>query len=282
MNQRGALIGCLVFVAASTGLLLADGDLSDKIAGGMGIAFFGPGAVLIAADMRGKLRKPPPAEERRDDWFPSEDDEFTEFEAAMVQGLREGARHLPAGGARSEVFRNDEDGSVVAMVSLRDQAELLCVGLHLLNGRLRGDELDSHTNLPSAEPTPLAMPEPPVHDEIGSPLAWLESLLRRPVELLVWRHNGIPYAARYQFTDTTEGLVEAFAEDWAPPGLFDRLRREGGTRGKGLSWVRTAALPAPDVVLPVRVDGSAYETRRLPNFLWYQCPFERRRPAWRG
>ncbi|GAA2363320.1 hypothetical protein [Dactylosporangium salmoneum] len=277
MSPWGAIAGCLMFVVAGIALLFSDGGIGDKIGGVLGIAFFGPGAVLIAVRMRTD-RPRPPSDLRRDDWFPA-GDEFTEPEAAFVLALREGARELPAAGAGSEVFRNEHDGSVVAEVSIRDQTELLSVGLHLLDGRLRGDQLDSHTYLPPEEPSPLAMPAPAAHDELGPPLAWLESLLRRPVELLVWRHNGTPYAARYQFTDTTEGLVEAFAEDWAPPGLFDRLRREGGTRGKGGSWVRTAALPDPDSVVPVRVDGLAYETGLLPRFLWYQCPFERRRPA---
>jgi hypothetical protein len=52
------------------------------------------------------------------------------------------------------------------------------------------------------------------------------------------------------------------------------LIRNGHARNN--SWIQTAALGEPDAVVAVRAEGRQFETPPLPDFLWYQCPLERR------
>ncbi|GAB3829731.1 hypothetical protein ACFPIJ_32000 [Dactylosporangium cerinum] len=52
------------------------------------------------------------------------------------------------------------------------------------------------------------------------------------------------------------------------------LIRKG--RARNGSWFQTVALGEPDAVVAVRADGRQFRTPRLPGFLWYQCPLERR------
>jgi hypothetical protein len=212
---------------------------------------------------------PLPDEQRSEHWFVGEEaDEsgFTRAEQDLLAALRRDARRLPSGGVSSSAFRDDHDGALVAEVSLHDEAELLALGLRLAGGRVCGDALDSDQD----PPTSLAMPASDADD----PTAWLERILRRPVERLEWWHRGMPYATRYQFADTTEGLLEAFEEPRAPRGLPERL-----SRGHPGGRLRTAALGPPDAVIAVRVDGRHLDTPRLPDFLWHRCPLDQRPPG---
>ncbi|MFC4039323.1 hypothetical protein ACFO1B_12915 [Dactylosporangium siamense] len=189
---------------------------------------------------------PLPAELRSDEWFgyewePGVDQPLTAAEEDLLDALYIAARSWPADHVESYAYR-DDDGGLAAGIHVRDQTEILEIRLRLA--------------------------------EEENPGGRVEQTLRRPVNRVEWWHRDRPYAVRYEFADTTEGLVEAFEAQWAPSGLHDELIRTGRARNGG--WIQTAALSEPDAVVAVRADGRQFETPPLPDFLWYQCPLERR------
>jgi hypothetical protein len=68
------------------------------------------------------------------------------------------------------------------------------------------------------------------------------------------------YAGRYEFADTHESLVQAFAPSAMPEGLYERLVAAGHVRGRG--WPQTAGLPVPDFSTPIRGD---VERAKIPD-----------------
>jgi hypothetical protein len=101
-----------------------------------------------------------------------------------------------------------------------------------------------------------------------------EAVLRRPVERAEWWCAGEPYAVRYQFADTGEGLIEAYARRRAPFGLYQRLLAAGHVDPRVTRLgprVDTSKLGAPDATVAVRVDGRPLPTPALREFQWYDC-----------
>ena len=175
---------------------------------------------------------------------------------------------------RSHAARDDyDDRLLVALVAVvADGHEVLVVGVHLDEGRVRGDRLDNHRQ-PSQPPTTLVLPTSSTGDtaltshSVEHVSTWFDTILRRPVERLEWWHNGVPYAVRYQFADTCEALCEAYDRGRAPGGPWARLIAKGTPGG-----TRTGDLGPPDRAVPVRRDGDVVATPPLPPFVWYECP----------
>jgi len=226
-------------------------------------------------------------------------------EAAALTALRQRATSWPGEGVDTWAQREDDGPALVAIVSVRAVQEapppllreilwatvfqpdprghgrfpstvrLFDIGILLNNNELRGGPLHSQLHDLEEPAGSLAMPAvvwdaPETLDRVA---AWFEACLRRPVQRCEWLRRGRVYAARYEFADTREGLVEGYAKRLAPPGQHQRLIDDGHFRGTG--WVRTAAIGKPDVVREVRVGGMPTIVPPLPAVgVWYQCPLE--------
>lgn len=226
-------------------------------------------------------------------------------EEAVLTALRQRAGGWPTGGVETWAQREDGGPALVALVSVRAVQEppppalreilwatffqpdpsgrvrfpplvqLFDIGILLTENELRGGPLHSQLHDLEEAAGSLAMPAVAwdAPDALDRVAAWFDACLRRPVQRCEWRHRGRIYAARYEFADTREGLVEGYAKRIAPPGQHRRLIDDGHFRGMG--WVKTAAIGQPDAVRPVRVDGVPANAPALPQLgVWYQCPLE--------
>jgi hypothetical protein len=143
--------------------------------------------------------------------------------------------------------------------------QLYRLELSITPGAVHGDRL--HEQRLPATPSPIAFASTGTDDELAErAVEWLDAVLRRPVERVEWWTAGQPYAVRYQFADTGEGLIEAYAAKRAPWRLY---RRHAGRR------VDTSKIGAPDATVAVRVDGRPLPTQGLPRFDWYDCGWDR-------
>jgi len=270
-------IGSFVFAAVSFALVHS----GILIAGVAGVLLFGLGFVLAVKRLVRPERAASPVSswsDRATGWFPADPDLApTSDESAFLKGLARSTRRWPSDGVRSHAARDDyDDRLLVALVAVvADGHEVLVVGVHLDEGRVRGDRLDNNRQ-PSQPPTTLVLPTSSTGDtaltshSVEHVSTWFDAILRRPVERLEWWHNGVPYAVRDQFADTCEALCEAYDSSRAPGGPWARLIAKGRDRAPG--WTRTGDLGPPDRAVPIRRDGDVVATPALPPFVWYECP----------
>jgi hypothetical protein len=223
------LAGSLAFAVCAGRAAVGAHSLGDRVAGVVGVVLFGLGVVAVASHLRRtrprSIGAPEalPDEERGENWFPdweAEANEFTAAELAFLDELRAAARDLPAGGVRSYAERDPRDG-VVAFVALQDRRPVFRFSLWLYGGSLHGNLLDH-------EPVPL--------DGVEAAVAWIDGVLRRPVERLEWWDRREVCGVRYRFGDTGETLAE---------------------RG------RVPAQGDPDAVVAVRAGGRYLEPPRM-------------------
>jgi hypothetical protein len=198
---------------------------------------------------------------RSNPWFeiddPDDEFEFTEAERAFAGALRERAEAWSVRHAHNWVGRpEDDDSALLVSVSLSDRERRLSLGnfgVHFTGRRVRGDRLHSQLFYLPEQPTGLALEVSGSPDELADRCAeWFEGVLRKPVVLLEWLHEGAVYAARYVFADTAEGLCQSYDKALAPQGQPEALIASGHVRGRG--WIQTAGLGAPDRFLHVRGD----------------------------
>jgi hypothetical protein len=184
------------------------------------------------------------------------DEEFTSDERAFVTRMSEHPGTVPDGPVYGLVFRAEGGDALVATVSLTDpEANLALVdlGVHLADGRVRGDRLHNQLFFLPESPSPWALDETGDVDELAQRSAeWFTTMLHRPIVLYIWLHNRYAYAARYVFADTGETLSQSYIEQLAPAGQTERLIAGGHVRGKG--WIQTTGLPAPSLYLHIRGD----------------------------
>jgi len=277
LRDAGWLILCLVLAIGGVGVFL-EGGLWNRVVGVVGVAMFGFATVVAVPNLliwdRPRTIGPPsplPDEELGRDWFVDEDPEenrFTPAEATFLAKLRDRAR-LPGAGVTSDVARSGD--MIMAVVWVTDAPgwpHLFSLGLQIKPGALRGDRLD-RGGLPS-EPSSIAfMAEGPDDQLISDAIAWLDNVLRRPVERVEWWCAGRPYAMRYQFADTRDGLVETFNRKLAPWGLYRRLRAAGHVDTHEPTRIDATKLGEPDATLAVRVEGRAIPTPQPSEFRWY-------------
>ncbi len=278
MTSRGLLITSLVFVAGGA-LLVIDGQVARGVAG---VVFFGSCAVLGAWRLRRSKRAawstaPLLAPQDGDGGWFATDFELapTDAEAAFLAKLTHRAATWPTAGTHSYALRDDGGSDLLLSVTLlsADGVPILPFGVLLRGDRVRGDKRFWHFFDLEDPSTSLAMTATGPLDELVEHAGrWFETILRRPVERLEWWHDGTPYAVRYQFADTAEGLTEAYDSNAAPPGQYARLIAAGSFRGSG--WIRTAGIGTPDRAVTIRAGGTAVPTPRLPRLRFYECPLE--------
>ncbi|MFI1889046.1 hypothetical protein [Streptomyces jumonjinensis] len=181
----------------------------------------------------------------------------------------------------SGIDRLDDEETLLVCLSLRDpvwRLGLVDFGVHLRGNRVRGDRLHSRLYSLPDEPTGWALDTTGTNDELARATAdWMRAMLRRPLVLYAWVHDGRAYAARFLFADDDETLCQLYEEKSAPPGQTAALRAAGQVRGKG--WIQTRGLPAPDFCQHVRGDQDAAvlpagarpaEQRGAIRGVWYQ------------
>jgi len=138
---------------------------------------------------------------------------------------------------------------------------LLDFGVHFSGRRVRGGRLHNQLYHLSGKTPSLSFDARGGVDSLaGKTAAWFETVLRRPVVLHVWTHEGRAYAGRYEFADSHETLGQAYIRSAAPHGQYERVIAAGHVHGRG--WLQTAGLPAPDLYSPVRGD---MEHAQIPN-----------------
>ncbi|WAL69072.1 hypothetical protein ORV05_15300 [Amycolatopsis cynarae] len=175
----------------------------------------------------------------------------------------------------------DADGSLIAALSLADPVShhhLIHFGVHLGEGRVRGDRLHSQLFSLPDHPSGWALTASGDPRELGAQTAdWFRTVLRKPVVLYVWLHHGYAYAARYAFADTGETLIQNYQRGRAPHGQADELIEAGHVHGRG--WIQTTGLSRPDLYLHIHGDlepglippSIPAETRRGPIAgIWYE------------
>lgn len=209
-----------------------------------------------------------------------DDDETTADDRAFIAKLNEYVRRPPGDSVRGEAFRDEDDDVLIATVDISDPVEnvhLAAMGVHVGDGRVRGDRFDRHYEFPPA-PTPFAMDVSAGGEELPRSTAdWFTRVLQRPIVLYVWLNDGYAYGARYLFADTGETLCQSYSKQLAPRGQEKRLIKEGHVHGMG--WIQTTGLPGPSLYLHIRGDleratlpsGVRQVTRRaaLPR-PWYE------------
>jgi hypothetical protein len=255
----GWVVLSLVLAIGSIGFA-TEGGVGNIIVGVVGVAMFGFYAVtrvlmLLHWDRPQTIGPPSPLpdEEHTSEWFPDDvpdENLFTPAENAFLERLRERAQRLPSGRVWSESLR--VRGTVVARVAVTET-----------RGYPRLLTLD------------VPIPPDGNDDELERTVQSFEAVLRRPVERAEWWCAGEPYAVRYQFADTGEGLIEAYARRRAPFGLYQRLLAAGHVDPRVTHVgprVDTSKLGAPDATVAVRVDGRPLPTPPLREFQWYDCP----------
>lgn len=225
-------------------------------------------------------------------WFvPELDDpaDMTEREHAFAAALSRATAHLAPERGVSDVlipaeYADFDDGSLVAALTLADpgaepRQSVLEFGVeYRKDGSVAGGRLHSQLHHITGETPSLAFEAADDLEALAQSTAtWFAEVLRRPVVLYVWLHDGWAYAARYAFADTSETLVQSYSRNRAPQGQYEAVIAAGHVRGKG--WLQTAGLPTPDLYLAIRGDmasaripaGVRAENRRgpLPG-LWYE------------
>jgi hypothetical protein len=151
------------------------------------------------------------------------------------------------------IRENPPDGPLIVGLHVdAPEVALLTIGVHLSGGRVRGDRLHNQLNTLPDQPTSLALEVTGLPADLAAHSAdWFDSILCRPIVRYEWMlHSGQVYASRYAFADTGEGLVEMYNHVLAPTGQRDKLIAAGFSRGMG--WIDTRGLGAPDRVIPIR------------------------------
>ncbi|WP_328933416.1 MULTISPECIES: hypothetical protein [unclassified Streptomyces] len=219
-------------------------------------------------------------------WFevddPDDEFEFTDDERAFASVLSAHCMAWAPADVFGEVGRPDDWESLLAYVSLSDRAEprgrhLIDLGVHLVDGRVRGDRLHNQLYLLPDQPHSWALDTTGPTDELARVAAdWFRAVLDKPIVLYVWIHEGYAYAARYAYADSGETLSQSYVKKLAPDGQAAELTEAGHVHGRG--WIQTVGLPTPSLYLHIRGDldkgsgipGVRATTKRgsLPG-LWY-------------
>lgn len=269
LEWLGRLGLALVFTLFSLGAVLVAADGGWNVVWGvLGFALFGFGGYAFFTTLRWERPRtiaapsPLPAESRGVSWFEYVDEDvdesqqqrFTAEQHALLDRLRTAASSLPFDGVGSDVDR--VDGAIVATVWVTDRAErvLLSVGIHFSPGLMRAGRV--HHGHPPELP-PLVEATGDDEELVDRAIGWLDTVLRRPVERREWWYLGRPYAARYQFADTGETLLQAFERSRMPWRRHRQLRTTGD--------VDTSLLGAPDATIAVRANGRTLPTPLLPR-----------------
>ena len=271
------LLGFVVVIGGSIRLIVERG-VGGWILGVFTLVFFGFGGVMYLRELP-HLRPrtiPPPSplsdERRCDDWFEDYDDPdvnpFNAADGAFVATLRDQARSLPAGDVDSCAWRFGDPLAI--WVRVGSGPRLLAFGAHFTNGTCRGGWMPGEPWVLPEERSSIAFAATGSDDElIRRAIGWIDTVLRRPIERVEWWHRCTPYAVRYRFADTGEGLVEAFDRKFAPRRVCRRLRAAACARG--IVRIDTSAIGEPHATVAVRFDGRSLPTPSLPNFDWYAC-----------
>jgi hypothetical protein len=227
-------------------------------------------------------------------WFiPEVDDpsDITGQERAFASALSEATAALARPGEHVHdllipaAYADHGQDTLVAGLGISDWLaerpiiDLLDFGVHFSGRRVRGGRLHNQLYHLSGKTPSLSLDSRGGIDRLaGKTAAWFEAVLRRPVVLHAWMHEGRAYAGRYEFADTHETLAQAYTRSAAPHGQYERVIAEGHVHGRG--WLQTAGLPAPDFYTPVRGDmehaqipdgASLSEARGLvANSHWYE------------
>jgi hypothetical protein len=283
----GWVVLSLVLAVGGIGFA-TEGGAGHIIVGLLGAAMFlftgVTRAFMLAHWDRPQTIEPPsplPDEQHTWEWFPDDlpdENLFTPAESAFLDRLRERAQLLPSGHVWSESRR--VRGTVAARVAVtetRGHPQLFTLNVSIAAGVLSGDRLQEER--PRTTPSPDAFTASGTDDELAErAVRWFEAVLRRPVERVEWWCAGEPYAVRYQFADTGEGLIEAYARKRAPIGLYRRLVAAGYADPRVTHVgprVDTSKLGEPDATVTVRVDGRPLPTPALRQLQWYDCGWER-------
>jgi hypothetical protein len=157
--------------------------------------------------------------------------------------------------------------------------ELIAFGIHFTGNGVRGGRLHNQIYYLSGNTPSLSLDVRGDIDMLATKTAvWFETVLRRPIVLHVWMHEGRAYAGRYEFADTHETLVQAYTRSAAPKRQYERVISRGHVQ-HGV-WLQTAGLPAPDFYTPIRGDMERAEIpegallkedhRPVVNRGWYE------------
>jgi hypothetical protein len=283
----GWVVVSLVLAVGGIGFA-TEGGVGHIIVGVLGAAMFlftaAMRVLMLAHGDRPQTIGPPSSlsdEEHTREWFPDDlpdENLFTPAEIAFLELLRVRAQRLPSGAVWSESLRVRE--TVVARVAVtetRGHPQLFKLDVSIAAGVVSGDRL--HEDRPRATPSPDAFTASGTDDELAErAVRWFEAVLRRPVERAEWWCAGEPYAVRYQFADTGEGLIEAYARKRAPIGLYKRLLAAGHADPRITHVgprVDTSKLGEPSATVVVRVDGRPLPSPALREFQWYDCGWDR-------
>ncbi|GAA1409749.1 hypothetical protein GCM10009662_47250 [Catellatospora coxensis] len=181
---------------------------------------------------------------------------LSESEQVFITALRAAADAWRAEPADTWVWRLWDEPPLLIAVSLADpqtRSGLGIFGVHLIDGRMRGDRLHSQLYDLPERPSSVAVDSTGGPSElVGRCASWFEAVLRKPVVRYEWLHEGAVYADRYLFADSGEGLTQRYVRSLAPWGQADRLTAAGHVHGKG--WIQTAGLGVPDRFVHVRGD----------------------------
>lgn len=216
------------------------------------------------------LHKDPPPEylrfpDRR--WFvPEFDNEtiITDDERAFAAALSEATAPLVCEGVHDilipAAYGDHGENALVAGLELVDHPEgrtyatsLLDFGVHFHGNKVHGGRLHNQIYYVECQPPGLALDATGSIESLAEQTAeWFASVLRRPIVLYIWLHNGSVYASRYFFADASETLIQMYNKELAPPGQYESLIAAAQVCGRG--WVQTAGLPRPDVYRHIRGD----------------------------
>jgi hypothetical protein len=193
------------------------------------------------------------------DWFPYEEDAdapaLSPGETAFLEALREAAGRWSVPAAGSWSGRGETEPSLLAVVSFIDREARVSLGdfgVHVLDGRARGDQLHNQLYTLPEEPTGFALDVTGPPQQLAAECAkWFEALLGRPIVHARWRHAGKVYAQLWSFGDSGEGLVQSYDPGAAPRRQPEDLKARGHVRGRG--WIQVDGIEAaPDEVRRVR------------------------------
>ncbi|TQS25294.1 hypothetical protein [Microbispora sp. KK1-11] len=212
-------------------------------------------------------------------WFEiDEPDELTETERAFVTALREQTADFASDDTGGEVtWCEDRLVAYLTVIDPEAPLSLIDFGVHFSGDRVQGDRLHNQLLTLPDQPSGWALDETGTVQELARrSTRWFHAMLRRPVMLYVWLHNGYAYAARYVLADTDETISQCYNDHLAPPGQAEELIAAGHVHGK--NWIQTVGLPVPDLYLHIRgnldeaaMKNSRAATKRGPiTGVWYE------------